>query len=350
MKLNQKIKLGIIFGVMFLTIVVILILVFVAGKKSYTVVFDLNGGTLISGDLEQVVTQGKSATPPKVAKDGCYLHSWSGSYKQVTRNVVIVAEWEWETSVGFDYTSSEDSNYCEITGCFKDLTGDVYVGVYHNNKKVLGIRGEAFKDCVGIEKVHMLDGILSMGNNVFEGCEKLVTVELPGTLTKLGSYAFKNCTSLESIELPDGITVIEEGTFEGCTSLKEIVLPDSLVIIKDGAFAGCESLEKITFGDTVVSIGAAAFSGCTSLTEVIIPEGIIEIGELAFDGAELVIKTPIAEVDRPEGWAENCFGEATVEWGIEVIIPDEDPDEEDGEDEDHENEKDKNGKKNNWLK
>ena len=83
--MKQKIKLGIILGVEFVAIAVILILIFLAGKKSYTVTFDLNGGTLLSGDLVQTVSQGKNATAPKVAKEGCYLHSWSASYKQVTR-------------------------------------------------------------------------------------------------------------------------------------------------------------------------------------------------------------------------------------------------------------------------
>ena len=52
--MKHKIKLGVILGVEFVAITLILLLIFFAGKKSYTVTFDLNGGTLISGELEQV--------------------------------------------------------------------------------------------------------------------------------------------------------------------------------------------------------------------------------------------------------------------------------------------------------
>ena len=75
--MKQKIKLGIILGVEFIAITLILVLIFFAGKKTYTVIFDLNGGTLISGELVQNVMQGKNATPHTVDKDGCYLRSWS---------------------------------------------------------------------------------------------------------------------------------------------------------------------------------------------------------------------------------------------------------------------------------
>lgn len=339
MKLKQKVKLGIVLGVEFVTIAVILALIFFAGKKSYTVTFDPNGGTLISGDLVQTVPQGKNATPPNVAKDGCYLHSWSASYRQITRDIVIEAVWEWQTSIGFDYVSGEDSNYCEILSCFKDLTGDVYVGVYHDEKKVLGIRNDAFRDCDGIENIYMLDGILSIGESVFEGCDSLVTVELPGTLSKLGKNAFKDCVSLEKIVIPDNLKVIPEGAFAGCTSLKEIVIPSTVVTIEPGAFAGCTSLEKVTFVEQtetevdeetgeettsytgIVTIGGGAFAGCESLTEVVLPSTLKNIGELAFSGESLVIRTPLAEEDKPEGWAPLWHGDAAVEWEYDVSVP-----------------------------
>lgn len=377
--MKHKIKLGIILGVEFVAITLILILIFFAGKKSYTVTFDLNGGTLISGELEQVVPQGKSATPPVVAKDGCYLYAWSGSYQRVTRDVVVEAVWEWETSIGFDYTTSENSNYCEIIGCFKDLVGDVYVGVYYGEKKVLGIREGAFSNCDAITYIHMLDGILSIGDGVFESCDALVSVELPGTLAKLGNDAFKDCTSLKSITLPEqltilgtnvfegctsleevilpeGLTYIPSGTFKDCTSLKEIVIPASVEVIEEGAFEGCVALENITFeveeekilpekdedadannkhkndrkvGNDkneadenaeivyrgLLSIEAHAFKGCTSLTEVVLPKTLLSIAKDAFDGENMTIKVPFAEEDKPEGWLDGWNGEATVEWG-----------------------------------
>lgn len=338
--MKEKIKLGIILGVEFVTIAVILILIFFAGKKTYTVRFDLNGGTLISGEVEQVVQQGQSATPPTVAKDGCYLYAWSASYKQITKDVVIKAVWEWETSVGFDYEMEENSNYCVIKGCFPDLVGDVYVGVYYNSKKVLGIKDGAFSNCDGITYIHMLDGILSIGEGVFEGCDSLVAVELPGTLAKLGKNAFKDCVSLETIVIPESLKVIPAGAFAGCTSLKEVVIPSTVEVIEAGAFAGCTSLEKITFetaersvgeddetagendesetAQTVLvglrTLGDGVFSGCTSLTEVILPVTLENIGELAFDNEELTVYVSLNEEEKPESWSENWSGSSKIEW------------------------------------
>lgn len=360
--MKQKIKLGIILGVEFIAITVILILIFFAGKKSYRVTFDLNGGTLIAGDLEQVVAQGKNATPPTVAKDGCYLHSWSGSYRQVTKDVVITAVWEWNTSIGFDYTSSDDSDYCEIVKCFENLTGDVYVGVYHNGKRVLGICDGAFKDCDGITYIHMLDGILSIGDNAFRDCDSLVAIDLPGTLVKLGKYdfmdceklekivlprnleaipegAFTNCTSLETVIISSSVKSIEAEAFKNCTSLKEIVIPASVRVIDDRAFEGCTSLEKIIFEVdekveideeeneiTVYSglekIGTCAFKNCPALLEVTLPITVETIGEYAFDNELLTVNTPIAEEDKPEGWAENwCSAETEIVWEYVTSLP-----------------------------
>lgn len=338
--MKQKIKLGIILGVEFVAIAVILALIFFAGKKSYTVTFDLNGGTLIGGELVQTVTQGKNATPPTVVKEGCYLHSWSTSYKQVTRDVVVKAVWEWETktSIGFDYSSTENSDYCIITDCFRDLYGDVYVGVYYDNKRILGIDHGVFYDCDGITNIHMLDGILSIGKNAFSECNNLVAVELPGTLKKLGEGAFENCTSLERVVFPDELEVIPARAFAGCTSLEEIVIPASVKTISDSAFEGCTSLKKITFETeeiirvdeeteekTVIgkrgleNIGVGVFTGCDSLTEIFLPDTVKNIVAYAFNSESLTVYLPFDEEDEPEGFVENWCGNSSVEWGYSKV-------------------------------
>ena len=320
--MKQKIKLGIILGVEFVAITVILLLIFFAGKKSYTVTFDLNGGTLISGDLEQVVPQGKSATPPVVAKDGCYLHSWSASFHKVTRDLVIKAVWEWETSIGFDYAIGESSDYCEITGCFKDLVGDVYVGVYYDNKKVLGIRDEAFRDRDGITYIHMLDGILSIGERVFADCDALIAIELPGTLSKLGDYAFANCVSLKEVTLPDDLRNIGEGIFSGCTSLEKVVLSEGLTRISAGMFYGCTSLKEIVIPASVEVIEQGAFEGCTALEKVTfeVREDIMLNGEILIPPTDKPNTSKKVDTDK-SGLTDGELGEdvEVVYSGLKVL-------------------------------
>ena len=269
-------------GVEFVAIAIMLLLIFFAGKQSYTVTFDLNGGTLLSGDPVQRVTQGHSATPPSVTKEGHYFRSWSGSYSKVTHDVVVYAIWEYETSPGIEYNIGENSNYCTISGAFKGLQGEIYVGAYNGNYKVLGIEDGAFENCDGITGLHFLDGTLTIGNNVFAGCTSLESIELPNTVFSMGNGIFQDCESLTSIELPRDLRNLGEDSFAGCTSLEEVVLPEGLKSIGANAFAGCESLKSIVIPSTVQEIEAGAFDGCTSLEEVIFTQN--EVMQDSVDG------------------------------------------------------------------
>ena len=367
--MKHKIKLGIILGLEFVAIIVILVLIFFAGKKTYTVRFDLNGGVLISGELEQTVTQGKSATAPTVAKDGCYLHSWSTSFKNVTKDIVVKAVWEWETSTGFEYAATENTDYAEIVGAYKYLYGDVYVAAYHDEKVILGIqdakpvtdadgnvvkddngtevRVGAFYDHDGITNIYMLDGMLYIGGYAFAECDNLLTVELPGTLKVLGEGAFRNCSSLERVELPEGLESIPKYAFEGCSSLKEIVIPASVKSIGYGAFKDCDSLEKITFltedvkvideeteeektveTKGLLSLADEVFSGCSALTEIKLPETVKTISKNTFAGTtELTVYLTFVENEAPEGFFDGWDSDVTVVW--EYVEPETESEEND---------------------
>ena len=249
-KMKQKTKLIIILAAEFIAISIVLLLIFFAGKKSYTVTFDLNGGILLSGDLEQRVTQGQNAYPPSTAKEGHYLMGWAGSYTKVTRDVTVRAIWEYVTSPGIEYSDSTNMNYCEIVGSFAELHGEIYVGAYHDNKIVLGIVDGAFKDRKGITAMHLLDGIISIGAHSFEGCEKLASIDIPATTKVIGENAFAGCKSLKSITLPEGLERIEAGAFSGCEALEEIIIPRSVVYIGEGAF-DTEGLTVYIYPDEV---------------------------------------------------------------------------------------------------
>ena len=337
--LKHKTNLTIILAVEFIAIALVILLVFFAGKKSYTVTFDLNGGTLLSGDTEQTVTRGGNATPPVAAKDGCYLHSWSGSYNRVTKDVKVKAIWEYENTVGINYVSAEDGNYCEIVSAFPDIQGDVYIGAYHNGKKVLGIRDGAFKNCTGITNIYMLDGIITIGSSAFEGCTSLQSIALPSTIVKLGDRAFYGCENLEKIDAPASLKSIGVGAFSGCTSIESLKFNDSLTNIGGVAFSGCISLSEVVFGEKLKEIGAGAFSGCSSLTNVYIPESVTSIGLIAFDTDGLKLSTPSAEADKPVGWVSGwCTSEVTLEW---ESVADEDGESTDGDAESGDKEEDK---------
>lgn len=268
-----KLKIIIIFTILFVTVFLLMLLIFFAGKKTHVVRFDIDGGTLISGSLEQHVTQGQDAVPPNVVKDGSYLRGWSTSYEKITKDIVIKAIWEYDTSAGITYTNDPNQNYVEIASAYKHMRGEIFLGAYYGDKKVLGILDSAFKDCVNITKVYLLDGLLSIGSNAFAGCTSLTEIEIPETVTSIGTRAFENCESLERLVLNEGILEIEAYAFKGCTSLKEVVIPQSLAKIGADAFAGCENLTI-----TVTHADGKSYSGYSrgwqGDAEVILPEGL----------------------------------------------------------------------------
>lgn len=61
--------------------------------QTYDVVFELNGGTLISGETTQKVKHGEAAQAPKTYKEGMSL-SWDVDFSCVTNNLKVNASWE----------------------------------------------------------------------------------------------------------------------------------------------------------------------------------------------------------------------------------------------------------------
>lgn len=62
-------------------------------RLSYTVNFDLAGGNLDSGEIQQLVYYGDSAVAPIVSRAGYRFNGWSMSVNNITASVVITASW-----------------------------------------------------------------------------------------------------------------------------------------------------------------------------------------------------------------------------------------------------------------
>ncbi len=338
-KINTgKWKILIIFGTLFLAVCILLLLIFYQGKKTYTVTFDLDEGTLISGSLEQRITQGQDAVPPTVVKDGAYLRGWSTSYKNITKNVVIKALWEYTTTAGIIYADVENQNFTEIIGSHPYLYGEVYLGAYFNDQRVLGIGDDVFANRTGITKVYLLDGLISIGDRAFAGCTALTEIEIPETVTYLGEDAFLGCESLETLELNEGLQKIGDRAFAGCSSLKGVSIPSTvtslgtdafrdcealeILVLNEGAlkigagaFANCENLVKVIIPEGVISIDAGAFENCKNLTEIVLPESVNRIAAGAFAGCDnLIITVNFSEDEKPPLWANGWQGDAQVNW------------------------------------
>ena len=68
----------------------------------YEVRFELNGGTLVSGELLQVVRQNQSAVPPAVEREGYAFDGWTASVDQVQGDMVTAAKWIRQYTIRFD--------------------------------------------------------------------------------------------------------------------------------------------------------------------------------------------------------------------------------------------------------
>jgi hypothetical protein len=329
--LRPKIRLIAILSVEFIAIITILLLVLFAGKKTHTVTFDLNGGVLLGGEVVQRVTQGQSATPPAVAKHGHYLLRWSGSYKSVTQDVTVRAIWEYETSPGIEYYVPDNTNYCEISGSYREIQGDVYIGAYYENRQVMGIKEAAFKDRVGVTGVYLLDGILGIADEAFAGCTSLEVIELPSTLVRIGKEAFRDCTSLKEIILPASLKFIDASAFEGCTSLEKVTFYEEFEIVdEDGKGDKDNKGDKPQTPEVrskIETISVRAFFGCESLREIILPESLKNVGVSAFNTPEMTIKLYITEGNIPLGFTKGwCNADAIILYDF-TNIPEEDEEE-----------------------
>ena len=59
----------------------------------YTITFDLNGGTLLNGDLVQIVKQGEAATEPETGRSGYTFAGWDKAFDNITEDMTVTAIW-----------------------------------------------------------------------------------------------------------------------------------------------------------------------------------------------------------------------------------------------------------------
>lgn len=77
-------------------------------KNVYTVIFDIGGGTVISGEKNQSIFYGQAATAPILEKEGHTL-SWDNSFNFITDNLTVKAIWTIMTyTVTFKSSISND--------------------------------------------------------------------------------------------------------------------------------------------------------------------------------------------------------------------------------------------------
>ena len=232
------------------------------GSKTYTITYNLNGGTNSSDNPESYSADDLDIILANPYKDG---HSFVAWYEDAEftkpvdiidterkRDLVLYAKWISYSDV-FTYTQSE--NGLIVTGYNKALNTTVEIPDNIGGYPVVGISNNFFKNNTNLEHVVMPDSAQSIGDYAFSGCTSLKSISFGANswLTDIGEYAFSGCTSLASIEIPSSVQSIGNHAFESCTSLASIEIPSSVQSIGEFAFYECTGLEEIYFNATAMN-------------------------------------------------------------------------------------------------
>lgn len=158
---------------------------------------------------------------------------------------------------GFHYAETDDGQgYILSDYCSADDNINVSIPAEYKGKPVIGIRSNAFNECIGLTAITIPSSVTDIGGNVFQDCTNLksITVEqgnpkyhsagnclietesktliagcktsvIPtdGSVTSIGYRAFAYCKNIASITIPDSVTNIDHLVFESCWNLTEII-------------------------------------------------------------------------------------------------------------------------------
>ena len=88
--------------------------------KTYTVTFDLSGGSRTGGgQLIQTISLGGNAIPPTVVRSGFSFDGWSGDYTNITSNRTITATWTQMTDKTNNFIGADcDTTYAWATATY----------------------------------------------------------------------------------------------------------------------------------------------------------------------------------------------------------------------------------------
>lgn len=135
-------------------------------------------------------------------------------------------------------------------------------------------------------------------------------------VTKIGDYAFYGCVGLNKIEMGYKLNNVGVYAFSNCLSLEKIEFKtNEACSIGECSFESCMSLTSVKLGK-VEKIGAFAFKA-TALSEIFVSSTVKEIGINIFDSCEnLTVYCEMAEINKPIGWSDGWSNNADIiVWG-----------------------------------
>ncbi len=170
-------------------------------------------------------------------------------------------------------------------------------------KTVMNINESAFINCAALKKVYFVSrekqeiadaDIKLIYRNAFNGCISLETLDLSNVkVVTMGVNSFYGCSSLKEIIKPQAIGTAFDRAFYGCKSLTSLDLT-GMHVAGEEVFAECEKLSSITTGE-FTAIGNGMFKNCTQLAYIQLNNSVI--GDKAFYGCAKLKKVSLNQND-----------------------------------------------------
>ena len=286
-------------------------------RDKYNVTFDGNGGTLESGEVNQILKYEGSAVAPVFTRTGYTFIGWDKTIPEsVYEDITVTAQWKANRyTLTLNYGNGQPTEII-AKDCDSKLeipnperAGYDFIGwdktipdtmpaenitrtaqwnaiflLSENGDTITRLTDYGRKKYTEIAIPAEIDGvkITSIGSGAFDLCSGLTSVTIPDGVISIGACAFYYCSGLTSITIPDGVISIGDYAFDKCSGLTSITIPDSVISIGSFAFSDCSGITSITIGNGVISIGDYVFYKCSGLTSVTIPNSVTSIGFSAF--------------------------------------------------------------------
>lgn len=282
-------------------------------RKKYRVFFNLNGGTLVSGETEQLVSYGYEAVAPTLEKRGYTFEGFNKTdftilrdyvnfqpvYNAINYNLTVnlSSYAEYDGQIPSTYTvedviylkSPKKSGY-DFIGYTKNGTDIGKNPVISNSIGDITINAnyEALFTVTSLSSTATISGLTEYFINNHTALS--IPNKIDGkTVSSISANAFgKVKTTLEEVDFSQNTTISQIPSFQGYTALKTVKLNTELREIISYVFKDCSSLLSVTIPENskLTKIGSVAFYNCPVLETVTIPENslITEIKDGAFEG------------------------------------------------------------------
>ncbi|MDE7163958.1 MAG: leucine-rich repeat domain-containing protein [Clostridiales bacterium] len=153
----------------------------------------------------------------------------------------------------------------------------------YNDKPVLSIGDNAFRDCIGLTSLTIPNSVTSIGYDAIYSYKNIINIHYAGSIAEwcgisFGGYngnpfchahnLYINNKLVTELVIPYAVTSINSYAFYRCSSLTSIKISNSVTSIGSNAFMYCGSLTSIEIPNSVTSIGSDAFMYCGGLTSI----------------------------------------------------------------------------------